>query len=191
MAGKGDATVWEKLLLAVTGRYGIIVINLLVVLLSVVTLRFMLPLLFNAADNTKELEDIAECLGVILIGYGVAVEERQSFMRIFKLYPAFQSPLQDRVDHHCHEYGLCYLLLGLFMEVCVACIKIPNAIIDTENLEGVIFAVSAFFLVWNAILTLRHCWFLLGSNVEGLQNPGPAGTARNASASPGEKPGRG
>jgi len=27
MAGKGDATVWEKLLLAVTGRYGIIVIN--------------------------------------------------------------------------------------------------------------------------------------------------------------------
>lgn len=33
-------------------------------------------MLFYAVDNAKELEDIAECLDVILISYGVAVEER-------------------------------------------------------------------------------------------------------------------
>ncbi len=155
-----EATWRERVLLAVTGRYGVIGINVLIVLVSGLSLRVMLPLILNTVDNVKELEDIAECLGVILIGYGVAVEERQAFMRIFRLYPAFESPLQSHVDHFCHEYGLCYLLLGLFMEVCVACIKIPNAIIDTENIEDIVFAISAFFLVWNAILMLRHIWFL-------------------------------
>lgn len=154
------ATPRETLLLAVTGRHGIIAINLLLLVVSGLTLQAMAPLLSNAVDNAKELEDIAECLGVILIGYGVAVEERQSFMRIFRLYPAFETPLQERMDHLCHEYGLCYLLLGLLMEVCVACIKIPNTIINTENIEGLVFAISAFFLIWNAILMLRHCWFM-------------------------------
>lgn len=159
---KDEATLRERMLLAVTGRFGIILINLVLVMVSILSLRSMLPLLFSAVDNAKALEDISECLGVILIGYGVAVEERQSFMRIFKLYPAFESPLQDHVDHLCHEYGLCYLLLGLFMEVCVACVKIPNAIINTESIEGCVYAVSAFFLIWNAVLMLRHCWFLFG-----------------------------
>jgi hypothetical protein len=117
-------------------------------------------MIFNTEGNMMALEDISEYIGVILIGYGVAVEERQSFMRIFKLYPAFECTLQDKVDHLCHEYGLCYLLLGLFMEMCVACIKIPNAIIDTTNIEPIVFAGSAAFLIWNTFLMLRHCWFL-------------------------------
>ncbi|MDR3641202.1 MAG: hypothetical protein P4L39_07755 [Humidesulfovibrio sp.] len=159
-----EATLWEKVLLAFTGRYGIIAINVLLICLSALSLWVMLPMIFNATGNVLELEDTFEYLGVILIGYGVAVEERQSFMRIFRLYPAFESRLQERVDHLCHEYGLCYLLLGLLMEICVACIKIPNSIINTERIEYTVFTVSAFFLIWNAILMLRHCWFMLRLN---------------------------
>ncbi|MHC1712893.1 MAG: hypothetical protein AB9872_12180 [Solidesulfovibrio sp.] len=156
-----EATLYEKFLLVLTGKFGIFTINLLLLCLSLLTLWFMLPLIFNAANNVTELEDISEYMGVMLIGYGVAVEERQSFMEIFKLYPKFTTPLQQHVDHLCHEYGLCYLLLGLFMEMCVACIKIPNAIIDTDSLEPVIFTLSALFLLWNTILMLRHSWFLV------------------------------
>jgi hypothetical protein len=154
-------TLWEKFLLTLTGRYGIFTINLLLLILSIATLWVMLPMIFNSVNNVAELEDISEYMGVMLIGYGVAVEERNSFMQIFKLYPKFTTPLQEHVDHLCHEYGLCYLLLGLFMEMCVACIKIPNAIINTDRLEPVIFGLSAIFLTWNTLLMLRHCWFLV------------------------------
>lgn len=155
-----------KLLLVVTSRYFIVVINILLLLISALSLSEMPPLLYNSVDNLKEIEDILECLGVILIGYGVAIEERQAFMRIFRLYPAHDDPLQRVIDHYCHEYGLCYLLLGLFMEVCVAVVKIPNNIINTENLEAIIFCVGFVFLVWNAVLMSRHCWFLLRPRVE-------------------------
>jgi hypothetical protein len=154
-------TLWENFLLTLTGRYGIFTINLLLLILSIATLWVMLPMIFNSVNNVTELEDISEYMGVMLIGYGVAVEERSSFMHIFKLYPKFTTPLQEHVDHLCHEYGLCYLLLGLFMEMCVACIKIPNAIINTDSLEPVIFGLSAIFLTWNTLLMLRHCWFLV------------------------------
>jgi hypothetical protein len=149
------------MLLVLTGRYGLVVFNALLIFVSALSLWVTLPMIFHGTGNVLELEDTSEYLGVILIGYGVAVEERQAFMRIFRLYPAFETSLQERVDHLCHEYGLCYLLLGLFMEMCVACIKVPNTIINTENIESVLFAVSSFFLTWNAILMLRHCWFML------------------------------
>jgi hypothetical protein len=158
-----------KLLLVVTSRYSIVVINALLLLISALSLLEMLPLLYNSTDNLKEIEDILECLGVILIGYGVAIEERQAFMRIFRLYPAHDDPIQRLIDHHCHEYGLCYLLLGLFMEICVAVVKIPNRVINTENLEAIIFCAGIVFVAWNAALMSRHCWFLLRPSVENAE----------------------
>jgi hypothetical protein len=163
MPHTSEVTLRVKFLLAITSRYGITTINLLLIALSILTLRVMFPMIFDTDNNTLELENISEYMGVILIGYGVAVEERQSFMGIFKLYPAFKTTLQKHVDHLCHEYGLCYLLLGLFMEICVACIKIPNVIIDTNHIEFAIFSFSAVFLAWNTVLMLRHCWFLFRS----------------------------
>ena len=158
---KPSPPVLVRLLLVLTSRYCIFVINVLFMLISLLSLQEMLPLLYNAQDNLHEMESIMENLGVILIGYGVAIEERCAFMHIFRLYPAHESPVQQHVDHHCHEYGLCYLLLGLLLEVCVAVIKIPNRIINTENLEMAVYCVALVFLVWNALLMLRHCWFLL------------------------------
>lgn len=157
------ACLSERALLIATGRIGIVTFNTLLLLLSFFTILFMIPKIFNAIDNILELEDISEYMGVILIGYGVAIEERNSFMKIFNLYPKFYTEQQESVDHYCHEYGLCYLLLGLFMEMCVACIKIPNAIINTETHECAVFAVSAIFLTWNSLLMLRHCYFLIRS----------------------------
>ncbi|GFK94056.1 hypothetical protein NNJEOMEG_01895 [Fundidesulfovibrio magnetotacticus] len=150
-----------RLLLALTSRYSIVLINVLLVAIGVLSLKELAPLLFNAQDNTKEMEDIVENLGVILIGYGVAIEERHAFMNIFRLYPEHEDKTQAAVDHHCHEYGLCYLLLGLFMEVCVALVKLPNSIVDTSQEELLLFGIGAVLLAWSAWLMLRHCAVLL------------------------------
>jgi len=151
----------SKVLLALTSRSGVIAFNVFLTALSAISLWVMIPMIYDSASHALELENISEYLGVIFIGYGVAIEERQSFMGIFKLYPEFQTPLQTRIDHICHEYGLCYLLLGLFMEICVAFIKIPDAIIDTENMEDVIFSISALLLLGCTFLMIQQSWILL------------------------------
>lgn len=150
----------DKFFLFLANRYFLIFTNVLFILISLLALKTMLPLLQNAENNLLELEDIIENLGVILIGYGVAVEERGAFMRIFRLYPRFKNELQHQIDHHCHEYGLCYLLLGLLLEMCVSMIKIPNSVINTDKLEVLVYCASILFLLWNAALMTRHCWFL-------------------------------
>jgi len=128
---------------------------------GVLSLHELAPLLFNAQDNVKEMEDIVENLGVILIGYGVAIEERHAFMNIFRLYPDHENKRQAAVDHHCHEYGLCYLLLGLFMEICAAVVKLPDSIVDTSHEELLIFGIGAALLAWNSLLMLKHSYILL------------------------------
>lgn len=168
MPARKRSTLRTTVLLALTSRSSVIAINLYLTAFSVLSLWIMIPMILDPASHTLELENISEYLGVIFIGYGVAIEERQSFMGIFKLYPDFQTPFQDKVDHICHEYGLCYLLLGLFMEMCVACIKIPDAIIDTENIEDVFFSISALILTLTTVLMIRHCWLL--SRVKHLVN---------------------
>lgn len=158
---KSEATTRDTVFLALTSRHGIFLFNVLLIALIFLTLAKMLPMILNTVQNVAELEDISEYMGVILIGYGVAVEERHSFMEIFNLYPRFATPLQERVDHSCHKYGLCYLVLGLFMEMCVACIKIPNSILNTEQLEYLIFGFSFVFLAGSVLLMIRHSWRLL------------------------------
>ncbi|MYL82283.1 hypothetical protein GTA51_03910 [Desulfovibrio aerotolerans] len=161
MAARKNFSLVSQVLLALTSRSGIIVFNLFLTAVSALSLWVMIPMIYDTASHGLELENISEYLGVILIGYGVAVEERQTFMSIFKLYPEFQSPFQTTVDHLCHEYGLCYLLLGLFMEACVACIKIPDAIIDTQNIEDVIFSISALLLLGCTLLMVNQSWKLV------------------------------
>lgn len=150
----------EKALLFLTGRNGILLFNVLILSLSIFSLWISAPMLLNAADNIADLENVSESLGVILIAYGVAIEERHSLMPIFKLYPTFYTEKQAYIDDICHAYGLFYLLLGLFMEMCVACVKMPNSIIDTDHIEYLLFGVSAVFIVWNTGLMIRHCCLL-------------------------------
>lgn len=159
-------TLRDRLLLAIMSDYGMFALNAFILVLSGVALWVMAPMLFDPVNNAVQLEDISEYFGVILIGYGVAVEERASFMEIFRLYPRFRSPLNDHIDHVCHHFGLCYLLLGLLMEICTACIKLPNTIVDTHGVEDRWFTLAALILLWNSWLMLKHCVKLLHARKE-------------------------
>ena len=61
----------------------------------------------------------------------------------------------------------CFLLIIFFVvnasQITVAkdpCVKMPNAIIDTDHIEYLLFGVSAVFIVWNTGLMFRHCYLL-------------------------------
>lgn len=81
-------TVRDRLLAAVMSNHGIFALNAFLLILSATALWVMIPMLFDSVNNAEHLENISEYFGVILIGYGVAVEERSSFIEIFRPPPA-------------------------------------------------------------------------------------------------------
>ena len=150
----------DRLVHLLSGRFSIALINLLLLASGINAVRTMLPLLNNAANDITTLEHISEGYGTILIAFGVAAEERESLMRFFGLYPRFQSALQSAVDHVCHDFGLSLLLLGLFMELGVQAIKLPNEIVNTDGLEHLIFGATALLMVLTSWVLVRFTFLL-------------------------------
>lgn len=150
----------DRILLLLTGRCFLALVNLLVLVSGVNAVREMLPLLGNAADDISRLEHITEGFGTILIAYGVAAEERSSLMGFFQLYPAFLTPLQQAVDRVCHDFGLSLLLLGLFVELGVEAVKLPNTIVNTAGIEHLIFGATALLMAWSAWVLARFTYLL-------------------------------
>lgn len=138
-------------------RWVILAMNLAVTTIAVVSLWDMYPLLGNAASDLHVLEDISDAVGTILIAYGVAAEERETLMKFMGYYPEGRSPLQDDLDHSSHYFGLIFLVLGLFMEMGVQLIKIPDEIVNTQGLENLIFGFNAVLIVLTLALMARYC----------------------------------
>ncbi|SJZ77777.1 hypothetical protein SAMN02745126_02256 [Enhydrobacter aerosaccus] len=100
--------------------------------------------------------DIIEGMGVILIGWGVALEERGSLRDIFGLKGGADEPWQVLVDHVCHGSGLGLLIFGLFAEMCVEAVRLPNHIINTDKIDALVLVGSLGFLVIAIYVMARH-----------------------------------
>ena len=156
----------EKVLSFLTGWYGINLINAWVIFVSGNIIVKMIPMLFHTANNVPELEEMVDGIATIFVAYGVALEERGSLMHIFHLYPALVSPRQDFTDHICHSYGLSLLLLGLFMELAVQLVKIPDRVINTQGIEWLMFSIALAFIMGSTYMICRLSWFLLRPQLE-------------------------
>jgi hypothetical protein len=62
------------------------------------------------------------------------------------------------VDHHCHGYGLLLLLLGLFVEVAVYVIRMPN--LDTIDFDPLLIAAGTVLSALGALALARLTWLL-------------------------------
>jgi hypothetical protein len=151
----------EKVLNFLAGWYGISLINAWVIFVSGNIIVKMIPMLFQTTQNVTELEEMVDGIATIFVAYGVALEERSSLMHIFHLYPARFSPRQEFTDHICHSYGLSLLLLGLFMELAVQLVKIPDRVINTQGIEWLMFSIALAFIVASTYMICRLSWFLL------------------------------
>ena len=116
-----------------------------------------------ASPNPDETADIIEGLGIIMIAWGVALEERYKLREVFHLLPKKRSEIsyQNAVDENCHCFGLGFLLLGLFAEVGAECVSVPDRIINTSGLDDAILFASGMLLVVCGLMMLTQSIMLL------------------------------
>ena len=150
----------DRILLAMTSRVFLSLINLVIIWSGVNSILDMIPTLSNASNDMVILENIAEGYATILIAYGVAAEERSTLMEFLKLYPVYRTPVQVATDHVCHHYGLFLLLLGLFVELCSELVKLPNAIVNTQGIESLMFGVAAALTAVSIGTIFRFTWLI-------------------------------
>ena len=112
----------------------------------------------NIIDQQHAMEEIIAGLAAILVAFGVALEERETLLKFVGLYPDGLTPQQGRMDHHCHGHGLSLLLLGLFSEVAVYLIRMPD--INTLDFDMVLIALGAVLNLAGGGMLIRLSWLL-------------------------------
>jgi len=143
-----------------THRLTILSMNAVLAVIALVTLWDTFILLRDMAGNVDAIENLLDGIATIFVAYGVALEERDTLMKVFKLYPHLESARQTATDKLCHFYGLSYLLIGLFMEVMIEVVKLPYRVLNNPAAEGAIFAIGLLFCLAAVVLLVRNSFSL-------------------------------
>ncbi len=107
-------------------------------------------------QNIQQPMDVVEGMGVILIGWGVALEERGEIREIFGLLRVPDHARQRAIDHGCHSTGIGLLIFGLFAEMCIEAIRLPNHIVYTKGIDPAILGLGAVFMAICVYVLVRH-----------------------------------
>ncbi len=137
-----------------SSRFTIGVLSLLIVLPMVFSIGEVSGHLFGKPDIKEEM-DICTGIGVIMIGLGVALEERKTLREVFGLLGGADEAWQASIDHLCHNYGAGQLVIGLLAEIFIEAIKIPNTILYTGEVDDYLVVGSLFFVGLGALLLFR------------------------------------
>ncbi len=150
--------------------------------IAAVNVLLLFPMVLSILDvtgsvarhtDTHEPVTITSTVALMMIGWGVALEERLAIRKVFGAYGRADEARQAVVDEQCHAYGVAQLVLGLFAEIAVAMIALPDRIINTKGLEHPLLAVSLVLIAVASLIQLRHTFVLLW----GMVRPAPpAGT---------------
>lgn len=158
----------EKTLLQnLTGRKAIIAGNIFLLFLLLHGIYAVLADFPRVDELQHGMEETLEGLGTILVALGVALEERETLMKFLGVYPQGLTALQERVDHHCHGYGLLLLLAGLFVEVSVYLIRMPD--LETVDFDPALLLAGVAFCALGALLLARLTWLLWRAPGEAAQ----------------------
>ncbi len=148
----------QKLIIVLFSRNGIIAMCVLLALLMFQGCWDIVEELRSIDQHQHDMEEVLAGLAAILVAFGVATEERGTLLSFVGLYPDGQTPRQERENHYCHGYGVSLLLLGLFAEVGVYLIRMPD--LDTVDFDPVLIVIGALLSFWGGIMMLRLCWLL-------------------------------
>jgi len=146
--------------LALTHRRTIVVLNGLLFFITLGVVYDAFVLFFRAGNDVLAIENLLDGIATIFVAYGVALEERDTLMKFFKLYPRYLDDVQKETDAVCHFYGLSYLLVGLFMEVAIETIKLPHKVFNTVMAEEIVFGIGLVFCVTACVLLLKNICLL-------------------------------
>jgi hypothetical protein len=148
----------KKIFIILFSRTGIIAMSVLLALLMFQGVWDIVEDIRAIDQQQHAMEEILAGLAAILVAFGVALEERETLLKFVGLYPAGLTPQQVRIDHHCHGYGLSLLLLGLFAEVAVYLIRMPD--INTVDFDPALIVLSALLSFGGGVMLVRLSWLL-------------------------------
>ncbi len=119
-----------------------------------------------AGKDVEHIAEMLEGLGIILIGWGVAIEERQSLRNMAGLIDGDDAERQTAINDVCHSAGIYMLILGLFAEIGVEAVRLPDDVMPTFDLDtqiawGAVGLVAAggFVLVHQLAALVGATWF--------------------------------
>ena len=155
---KGVYVVPNRLIVALLSRNGIIAMSIFLALLMFQGCWDVVADFERIDQQQHDMEEVLAGLAAILVAFGVATEERGTLLSFIGLYPNGQTPRQERENHYCHGYGVSLLLLGLFAEVAVYLIRMPD--LNTADFDPALIAVSVLLSLWGGGLMFRLSWLL-------------------------------
>lgn len=141
---------------AVTSRAATIAIDLVVIALMALSLYELLREFIAPLHDREEAKEIIVNVTVVMIGWGVALEERASVRNVFGVRGGDDADWQDRIDHASHGVGLMLLLFGLFAEIFEQLITLPRSIVSTAPIRDPLLAIATLFVIGGLVVLLRH-----------------------------------
>ena len=139
---------------------------------AAVNLLILWPLVLSVADvlegfakgrDFREAVDIVSTLAIVMIGWGVALEERHVLRGVFGMIGRADEPWQNTVDQLCYRTGVGVLILGLFAEICVEAVRLPNDVMPTDGIDPIISWVSVVLLAAGALTLVHHLGVLVAT----------------------------
>jgi hypothetical protein len=116
-----------------------------------------------AGRDVEHVVETLEGISIILIGWGVAIEERVSLRDMSHLVGEIDDEREVAIDRVCHASGICLLIIGLFAEIGVEAVRLPNDVMPTGDLDPYIAWASVGLLVLGGIVLLHHLVTLVGA----------------------------
>lgn len=148
--------------------------------IAAVNLLILWPLMLSVADviesiglrrDFNEAVDTVSTIAIVMIGWGVALEERHVLREVFGMAGRPDERWQHGIDQACYRTGVGVLILGLFAEICAELIHLPNRIIDTSGSEHPLLAVGIALLSLAGLVLARLIVRLIGSLWVRRDNP--------------------
>jgi hypothetical protein len=139
--------------------------------IGVIGVLIMFPLSFGilaaqrdllAGKDVEHIADMLEGLAIILIGWGVAIEERRSLREMAGLIRTPDDERQSAIDRVSHSNGICMLILGLFAEIGVEAVRLPDDVLPTFNFDHGVTWATVGFVVVGGIVLVHHLMMMAG-----------------------------
>ncbi|SJZ31791.1 hypothetical protein SAMN02745126_00258 [Enhydrobacter aerosaccus] len=140
--------------------FAIAAINFLILFLMVLSIVDVAKSIALRA-NPDELVNIMTTVSSIMIGWGVALEEREVIRRVAGMKGRPDEKAQALIDSQCHSFGVAQLVLGLFSDIPVAMISLPDRIINATGIEYELLWMSVALIAVAAVVQIRHIVLLL------------------------------
>ena len=148
----------KKIIAILLSRTGIIVMSLLLGLLMFQGCWDIVEDIQSFSVHQHDMEEILAGLAAIMVAFGVASEERGTLLTFAGAYPNGQTPLQEQENHYCHGYGVSLLLIGLFVEVSVYLIRMPD--LNTVDFDQALIGTGVLLSLFGGLMLLRLSWLL-------------------------------